>query len=57
MSGGQSTRVSTLAIVLPIEYAGLISFRIDWFAFGMCIQRVRDFEVRFACFSYISAVL
>ena len=30
-SGGQSTGVSASASVLPNEYSGLISFRIDWF--------------------------
>ena len=29
-SGGQSIGVSASASVLPIEYSGLISFRIDW---------------------------
>ena len=29
-SGSQSTGVSTSASVLPIEYSGLISFKIDW---------------------------
>ena len=29
-SGGQSVGVSAPASVLPIEYSGLISFRIDW---------------------------
>ena len=30
-SGGQSTRVSASASVLPMNNSGLISFRIDWF--------------------------
>ena len=30
-SSGQSIGVSASASVLPIEYSGLISFRIDWF--------------------------
>ena len=30
-SGGQSIRASTSASVLPSEYSGLISLRIDWF--------------------------
>ena len=30
-SGGQSVGASASASVLPIEYSGLISFRIDWF--------------------------
>ena len=30
-SDGQSIRVSASASVLPNEYSGLISFRIDWF--------------------------
>ena len=29
-SGGQSIEVSALASVLPNEYSGLISFRMDW---------------------------
>ena len=29
-SGGQSIRVSASASVLPMEYSGLISFRMDW---------------------------
>ena len=29
-SGGQSTGVSASASVLPMEYSGLISFRMDW---------------------------
>ena len=29
-SSGQSIGVSASASVLPIEYSGLISFRIDW---------------------------
>ena len=31
-SGGQSIGVSASASVLPIEYSGLISFRMDWLA-------------------------
>ena len=30
-SGGRSIGVSASALVLPSEYSGLISFRIDWF--------------------------
>ena len=30
-SGGQSIGVSASASVLPMNYSGLISFRIDWF--------------------------
>ena len=30
-SGGQSTGASASASVLPDEYSGTISFRIDWF--------------------------
>ena len=30
-SGGQSTGPSASASVLPMEYSGLISFRVDWF--------------------------
>ena len=30
-SGGQSTGASVSAAVLPSEYSGLTSFRIDWF--------------------------
>ena len=30
-SGGQSITASPSALVLPNEYTGLISFRIDWF--------------------------
>ena len=30
-SGGQSIGVSASAPVLPYEYSGLISFRMDWF--------------------------
>ena len=30
-SGGQSTGASASASILPNEYSGLISFRIDWF--------------------------
>ena len=30
-SGGQSIGASAPASVLPVEYSGLISFRIDWF--------------------------
>ena len=37
-SGGQSIRASALALVLPMEYSGLISFRIDWFDL-LAIQR------------------
>ena len=29
-SGGQSIGVSALASVIPMEYSGLISFRMDW---------------------------
>ena len=29
-SGGQSIGVSASASILPIEYSGLISFRMDW---------------------------
>jgi len=29
-SGGQSTGVSALASVIPMEYSGLISFMMDW---------------------------
>ena len=30
-SGGQSIGASTSASIIPMEYSGLISFRIDWF--------------------------
>ena len=30
-SGGQSIGVSALALVLPVNNSGLISFRIEWF--------------------------
>ena len=32
-SGGQGIGVSALASVLPLEYSGLTSVRIDWFDF------------------------
>ena len=32
-SGGQNTGASASASVLPSEYSGLISFRVDWFDF------------------------
>ena len=31
VSGGQRTGASASASVLPDEYSGMISFRIDWF--------------------------
>ena len=37
-SGGQSIEVSALASVLPNEYSGLISFRMDWLDL-LAIQR------------------
>ena len=30
-SGGQSIGISALALVLPVNNSGLISFRIEWF--------------------------
>ena len=37
-SGGQSIGVSASASVLPIEYSGLISFRMDWLALLAVVQ-------------------
>ena len=40
-SGGQSIGASASASVLPNEYSGLISFRIDWF--DLLIEEIKEF--------------
>ena len=42
-SGGQRTRVSASASVLPNEYSGVISFRIDWLGL-LAIQETQEFS-------------
>ena len=44
-SGGQRTGVSASASVLPNEYSGVISFRIDWLGL-LAIQKTQEFSPR-----------